>query len=280
MTETANYPVGWTPAEQYHPEQHFSKARSSSKEPDYLNVAQRLVWFVTEQRQMIAAGVATRPYVVQTEAVEINIQAGYAVFKTFIRDVLGNEATDYGTESRADFGDFVEKAATKSRGRALLNLGYGTNFAPELDEGERIVDTPRRPAQEQRQAVQQPRTAAQRPTPPPAAKPAPTDPRAQLRQMAGTLGYDDESFNDLLQQYTYDGRVDLSQVRAHLEKEGAQAPADPNEPHANEQQLQSLHKLALALGHEEPAPNTLTFNGAAALLRTWSKEYNTQRRSA
>lgn len=168
MAETVNYPTGWVSAEQYHPEQHLSKARKSSDKEDYLNVAQRMVWFVTEQRQMIVAGLATRPYMMQTEAVEINYQAGYAIFKTTIRDVLGNEATDYGTESRADFGDFVEKAATKSRGRALLSLGYGTAFAPELDEGERVVDTPRRPAaQPQRQPtpLRSTTTAEEKPLP-------------------------------------------------------------------------------------------------------------------
>lgn len=164
MAEQAIFPIGWAPVEQYHPEQHLSKARSNGKE-DYLAVAERMVWFVSEQRQMIVNGTATRPYVIQTEAVEINYEAGYAIFKTFIRDCLGNEATDYGTESRKDFADFVEKAATKSRGRALLSLGYGTAFAPELDEGERIVDTPRRPAATPQRPIQavKPAAATERP---------------------------------------------------------------------------------------------------------------------
>jgi hypothetical protein len=34
------------------------------------------------------------------------------------------------------------KAETKAVGRALAMLGYGTQFAPEMDEGERIVDSP------------------------------------------------------------------------------------------------------------------------------------------
>ena len=38
--------------------------------------------------------------------------------------------------------DYFEKAETKAIGRALAMLGYGTQFAPELDEAERVVDTP------------------------------------------------------------------------------------------------------------------------------------------
>lgn len=34
------------------------------------------------------------------------------------------------------------KAATKALGRALAGLSYGTQFAPELDEKQRIVDSP------------------------------------------------------------------------------------------------------------------------------------------
>ena len=48
----------------------------------------------------------------------------------------------YGSETAKDFGDYAEKASTKSLGRALAMLGYGTQFAAEMDEGERVVDSP------------------------------------------------------------------------------------------------------------------------------------------
>src|SRR5262249_18348122 len=48
----------------------------------------------------------------------------------------------YGSEAVKDFADYAEKASTKSLGRALLALGYGTAFASEMDEGERVVDSP------------------------------------------------------------------------------------------------------------------------------------------
>src|SRR5262249_59147697 len=81
-------------------------------------------------------------YVIQTELVEMDRTNGWAHFKTYVRDVLGNEATMYGSEAVKDFADYAEKASTKSLGRALLALGYGTAFAPEMDEGERVVDSP------------------------------------------------------------------------------------------------------------------------------------------
>ena len=52
-------------------------------------------------------------------------------------------ATGHKREHRAHFPDFEEKALTGAVGRALLFAGYGTQYAlDELDEGERIVDTP------------------------------------------------------------------------------------------------------------------------------------------
>ena len=46
-------------------------------------------------------------------------------------------------ETARGFPDYVEKAETGAIGRALGVLGYGTQFAPEFDEGtERIVDSP------------------------------------------------------------------------------------------------------------------------------------------
>ena len=74
-------------------------------------------------------GLATTSFVIRTELVEQDREAGYAHFKTYERDVMGNEATMYGSESAKDFGDYAEKASTKSLGRALLALGYGTAFA-------------------------------------------------------------------------------------------------------------------------------------------------------
>jgi len=54
----------------------------------------------------------------------------------------GGIGTGTKSENAASFADFGEKAETGAIGRALAALGYGTQFAPELDEGHRIVDSP------------------------------------------------------------------------------------------------------------------------------------------
>lgn len=132
------YPGNWRIAADYDPNQHLMNLKGR----DYLNVQNRLLWFIRDQRDFIVRALATTSFVVRTELVEQDREAGYAHFKTYVRDVLGNEATMYGSESAKDFADYAEKASTKSLGRALLALGYGTAFAPEMDEGNRIVDTP------------------------------------------------------------------------------------------------------------------------------------------
>lgn len=112
------------------------------KGKDYMTVQNRMLWFLRDQREFIKRGLATASYCIETRLIEIDHERGYAHFATYVRDVLGNEATMYGSEMQRDFGDFAEKASTKSLGRALLALGYGTAFAQEMDEGERVVDSP------------------------------------------------------------------------------------------------------------------------------------------
>lgn len=137
-TPAPQYPGNWRIAADYDPNQHLMNLKGR----DYLNVQNRLLWFIRDQRDFIVRGLATTSYCIRTELVEQDRDAGYAHFKTYVRDVLGNEAVMYGSESAKDFADYAEKASTKSLGRALLALGYGTAFAPEMDEGDRIVDTP------------------------------------------------------------------------------------------------------------------------------------------
>jgi hypothetical protein len=100
---------------------------------EYLPVAQRLVWFRDEHPDW---GILTEP-------VAIDIEKGYAIFKATVANADG-KAIGTGTkmETARGFPDFAEKAETGAIGRALAVCGYGTQFAPELEEGERIVDSP------------------------------------------------------------------------------------------------------------------------------------------
>ncbi len=166
----SEYPQHWQIDPDFDPVKHVEKFMGR----DYLNVQNRLLWFIRDQRAFIASGLARMPYIVQTDLIEIDRQEKWAHFKTYVRDVLGNEATMYGSESATDFPDYAEKASTKSLGRALLLLGYGTKFAAEMDEGERVVDAP----------VDRQSTPATRATrnaqhaPPPATAPRPRTPPA------------------------------------------------------------------------------------------------------
>src|SRR5690242_14081743 len=173
------FPANWHIAADYDPNNHLMQLKGR----DYLNVQNRLLWFIRDQRAFISGGLARVPYVIQTELVELDREAGFAHFKTYVRDVLGNESTMYGSESAKDFGDFAEKASTKSLGRALLALGYGTAFAPEMDEGERVVDSP-----VERRGLPQRTRPMPAPAPAPTPAPAPALREAQAFASGGADG--------------------------------------------------------------------------------------------
>ena len=115
----------------FDPNKHMMQLKGK----DYLPVAARLQWF----RDQYPHGI------ISTEHIEITDQR--AIFKATITrvgeggEVLGS-STGYGSETPQDFRDHIEKSETKAIGRALAALGFGTQFAPEFDEGERIVDSP------------------------------------------------------------------------------------------------------------------------------------------
>ena len=98
---------------------------------DYMPVAQRLVWFREDNGQELS---------ITTDLVEFN--ESHAICRASILKDGVVLSTGTKREDKKDFNDYIEKAETGSIGRALAHLGYGTQFAPELDEEHRIVDTP------------------------------------------------------------------------------------------------------------------------------------------
>ena len=112
----------------FNPNEHMMQLKGK----DYLQVMWRLVWFREDHPDW------------NIEPMPLEFDAEHAVFKATIYDENGKaRVTGHGSESKRDFGDYLEKAETKAVGRALAMLGYGTQFtATELDEGERIVDSP------------------------------------------------------------------------------------------------------------------------------------------
>jgi len=125
---------------------------------DYLTVQWRLVWLRSEHP------------LAKIETELVKLVEGGAIFRATITlppvavdrvdptngSLEGYEswsatATGYGSETAADFGDYLEKAETKAIGRALAALGFGTQFALDFGGDEppagRIVDSPvQRPA--------------------------------------------------------------------------------------------------------------------------------------
>lgn len=260
------FPQNWQIGQEYDPNAHIMKIERYDKRSqrklvaDYLNVQNRLLWFIRDQRALIVAGLAKVPYVIQTDLVEMDRERGWAHYKTFIRDVLGNEVTMYGSESANDFPDFAEKASTKSLGRSLLLLGYGTAFAPEMDEGERIVDTPVERGQQNGSGG-----AVTRPTPTPPAAATVTRPAAS--QAAATA-----ATSALPQQPA--ARARQSAVGASTQ------PPTGAEPMATDRQVTSIRKLCSALGRPEPELATMTFSAARELLTQLSHAYSESRQAS
>ena len=140
----------------FNPNEHLMQIKSGQGSKDYLPVQWRLVWF----RSVCPNGI------IRTEIVHLDLDReteeevfvwnsekrrsekttkranGYVIFRAVVEDGKGGVATGTKMEKSASFGDWLEKAETGAIGRALAALGYGTQFAPELDEQHRIVDSP------------------------------------------------------------------------------------------------------------------------------------------
>jgi len=97
----------------------------------YLQVAYRIIWFREEHPD----------WSIETELLASGDEA---ICKATIKDANGKIlATGHKSENKKHFQDNIEKSETSSIGRALALIGYGTQFAvQDLDEGERIVDSP------------------------------------------------------------------------------------------------------------------------------------------
>lgn len=145
-----------TPSRTFNPREHLIQLKSREGSKDYLPVQWRLVWF----REQCPEGT------IETEIVHLDLDKeteeeifvwnsekrrseksiktarGIAVVRAVVRDGKGGIATGTKMEKAASFGDYLEKAETGAIGRAMAALGYGTQFAPELDEAHRIVDAP------------------------------------------------------------------------------------------------------------------------------------------
>ncbi len=144
------------PVRSFNPNEHLMQIKNRNGSADYLPVQWRLVWFREQcpqgtietemilldlDRETEEEGYAWNNDTRRSEKV-IKRANGIAIFRAVVKDGKGGVATGTKSEKAASFPDFLEKAETGAIGRALAGLGYGTQFAPELDEQHRIVDAP------------------------------------------------------------------------------------------------------------------------------------------
>jgi hypothetical protein len=111
----------------FDPNEHLRNLKGQN----YLDVKWRLVWLRDDCPD---ASITTR--------LEHHELGQFALFSAEVTRPGRGSATGWGSETIKDFADYLEKAETKALGRALAALGYGTAHAAEMDEGERIADSP------------------------------------------------------------------------------------------------------------------------------------------
>lgn len=115
----------------FDPSRYLTKVKGN----DYLEAKWRIAWF----RDVYPAGTIT------TEL--LRMEGTWAVVRAEVRatDADGTfhgSATGMAMDDAGSFGAFLEKCETAAVARALAMLGFGTQFAAELDDDGRIADAP------------------------------------------------------------------------------------------------------------------------------------------
>jgi hypothetical protein len=157
MSEQSN---GYSRDEQrsrlFNPNEHVVQIKTKDGFRDYLPVQWRLAWFREQHPEGIIETemLHLEPDRETEEEIDtwneeknqyekvVKHAKGFVVFRAVVKDSKGGIGTGTKSEKAASFPDFIEKAETGAIGRALAALGFGTQFAPELDEEHRIVDSP------------------------------------------------------------------------------------------------------------------------------------------
>lgn len=213
---------------------------------DYLPVMYRLVWF----REVCPFGTIDTEELefdldreIEIDAYEWNDEArrrekvtrrakGYARYRAVVEDGFGGRATGTKDESAVSFPvDFGPKAETGAIGRALAALGFGTQFAIELSEDDRIVDTPvdrspTRGSSNRRTAKDGKGGASSRTSTPATGSSAPKmiidTQRTTIRQLCSTLGVPEPDFSAM--SYVQAAQM-LSRLSGQLREKQATARA-------------------------------------------------------
>lgn len=105
------------------------------KGKDYLMVAYRIQWF-----NEVVPEFNVHTEIVKSTDTESIMRANIQVIES---GKVTRSTVAHKREDSKGFPDHLEKAETGAVGRALLLLGYGTQFAlADLDEGSRLADSP------------------------------------------------------------------------------------------------------------------------------------------
>lgn len=141
----------------FDPRDHLMPLKQGNTIQDYLPVAWRISWFrheyphgtietsiiLIDPDKLIEKEVSVWNNETRRSDKIMKHAKGIAIVQATIHDGEHGSATGIGSETAVDFADYIEKAETKAVGRALGMLGYGTQFAPEFQEGEvRLADSP------------------------------------------------------------------------------------------------------------------------------------------
>jgi hypothetical protein len=238
----------------FNPREHLITIKNRQGSSEYLPVQWRLVWFRNEcpegsiETEIIHLDLEKETeeeaYVWNAEKRRsesvMKTARGMAIFRATVKDGKGGMATGTGSERAASFGDYIEKAETKAIGRALAGLGYGTQFAPELNEEHRIVDSP-----------------------------------VDFRPVAGHS--DEGTSNGRMSAAPQNGQRRSASPTTNQNGQDRQ-PSTPSIDEATapitERQLTSIHKLCEALGKSEPEKvSSFTFLNAKKLIQQLTAEY-------
>ncbi len=263
----------------FNPNEHLIQIKSGQVSRDYLPVQWRLVWFRsacphgTIETEMLHLDVdrdtEEEAFVWNAEKRRsekvIKHAKGFAIFRAVVKDGQGGIAMGTKSEKAASFPDFIEKAETGSIGRALAALGYGTQFAPDLEEAHRIVDSP---VERQLQAA----NGNGHSNGTPVRSGVIADSSANGRNANGVNGHSANSVNGA------NGRNTNS---VNGTSGAAVQPAENDtQASATERQMDSIRKLSEYLGKAMPEDSaTLTSLNAKKLINQLSAEYRESKES-
>lgn len=114
----------------YNPRDHMIKlpGRKGGPPTDYLPVKERVHWLREEHPDAD----------ISTQVIELTDTR--CVMLATVSIPGGGSASAIGSEVKAAFPDYIEKADTVALGRALAILGYGIDFSDEFDEAREQAD--------------------------------------------------------------------------------------------------------------------------------------------